>query len=261
MKKRKILKYSILSGFSYFVFMTFSGPAVTEVAYDYILGAHRGDSVEHIENTLDAIAAAVEKDEYSFLELDVQYTLDKKPVVFHDATLWRMQHRPFKVANLTYDEFQVLSDYHIPIYDEAADLVGGRKKLDVEIKSSGDPFWDNELVDYVVKDAVEDGYISDVMISSSEPEVVKYVKKTYPTVKTGQVFFVSASTYLGTDSLTEGVFEKAKETDADYILLYASNTRNFDNLINLKPEDKTIILWYFSNEIYIIKKDEGDGLW
>lgn len=261
MKKRKITKYGILGGFLYLLYVTFSGPAVTETGYDYILGAHRGDWGNYIENTLEGIQSAVENLDYKFIEFDVQYTKDKKPVVFHDLTLSRMQHAPFNVNEISYDEFEAISDYHIPLYDEAAELIKGKKKFNIEIKSFGNLDWDIKLVDYIVGRAINGGYIEDIMISSVSPEVISYVKNAYPYMKTGQDFFVSTSTYLGTDYFTNKIYDKVAETDADYIFLYGSNIRNIENLIELKPKNRTLVLWYFNNEAYIIKKDEEDALW
>lgn len=261
MKKRKIIKYGILGGFLYLFFVTFSGPAVTETGYSHILGAHRGDWGNYIENTLEGIEAAVENPDYKFIEFDVQYTKDKKPVVFHDKTLLRMQHLPFSIKNLTYDEVEMISDYHIPLYDEAAKEVAGKKKINVEIKSFGDLSWDIKLVDYVVGRAINGEYIKDLMLSSISGDVVSYINNAYPYIKTGQVFFTSPSTYLGTEYLTNGIYEKAEENGADYVLLYGSNTRNIENLIALKPKDQTIMIWYFNNELYILQKDEEDRLW
>ncbi len=261
MKKRKITKYGILGGFFYLLLVTFTGPAVTEIGYDYILGAHRGDWGNYIENTLDGIESAVENSDYKFIEFDVQYTKDKKPVVFHDLTLLRMQHSLYSVHSLTYDEFEEKSNYHIPLYDEAIAVIAGKKKINVEIKSFGDLSWDIKLVDYIVGHAINGGYIKDLMLSSISPDVLFYIKNAYPYIKTGQVFFVSTATYLGTDYFTNRIYDKVSETDADYVFLYGSNTRNIENLVELKPKDRTLVLWYFNNEAYIIQKDEEDGLW
>jgi len=261
MIKRRIIKYGILFLVPYVVFLTLTAPGVTEVAQDYIFGAHRGDSEEFIENTLDAISAAVAKDEYKFIEFDVQFTGDLRPVVFHDGTLLRTQQKPYGINSLTYDELQEVSEYHIPLYNEVINVINGEKKINVEIKSSDDIEIDAGLVDYVVEHAENNGYLDDVMISSISADVVKYINEAYPDMKTGQVFLVSTSTYLGTDYLTNKIYEEVEETGADYIMLHGANMRNYDNLIELKPKGKTITMWYFTNEMYIIELDEGDGLW
>jgi hypothetical protein len=87
------------------------------------------------------------------------------------------------------------------------------------------------------------------------------VSSSYPTIKAGHVFLTGLSTYLGSEYLTNRFFEAAYESGADYILLYGSNMRNFDNLMEYKPSDLTLCLWYFNNELRIILKDDSDGLW
>lgn len=259
--KRRLIKYGVLSALVYGIVISISIPAVTEVPYEVILGAHRGDSVEYIENTKSAIQAAVDNPKYQFIEFDVRFTKDRKPVVFHDSTLLRTQRKLYKLEDLTYEELLDLSDYHIPLYEEVIDAIGDTKKINVEIKSTGDIGLDGELVDFVVRHARDGGYLENVMISSISRDVVRYVSKEYPMIKSGQVFFITSSAYFGSDTLTNRIYDEVNETGADYLLLHGLNIRNLDNLLELKPEEKTIAIWYFNNEIYIVKKDETDGLW
>lgn len=63
--------------------------------------AHRGNAGEFPENTLQALASAVELG-IEHLEFDVQLTSDKVPVVLHDSTLDRVADRPDSVHELTW---------------------------------------------------------------------------------------------------------------------------------------------------------------
>jgi len=54
--------------------------------------AHRGNAAEFPENTLEALASAVELG-VRYVEFDVQLTADHVPVVFHDANLVRVAGR------------------------------------------------------------------------------------------------------------------------------------------------------------------------
>jgi glycerophosphoryl diester phosphodiesterase len=65
--------------------------------------AHRGNAGEYPENTLQALASAVELG-VRHLEFDVQLTADKVPVVFHDSTLERVASRPDSVHDLSWAE-------------------------------------------------------------------------------------------------------------------------------------------------------------
>lgn len=71
--------------------------------------AHRGNAGEYPENTLQALASAVELG-VRHLEFDVQLTADRVPVVLHDSTLERVANRTESVHDLSWAE---LSD--IPV--------------------------------------------------------------------------------------------------------------------------------------------------
>lgn len=88
------------------------------------------------ENSLTAFDRAV-KAGYG-IELDVQMTKDKVPVVFHDFTLLRMCGQPGRVSDYTWEELQSFrlarSEERIPQLKEVLDLVNGRVPLIVEYK-------------------------------------------------------------------------------------------------------------------------------
>jgi glycerophosphoryl diester phosphodiesterase len=58
--------------------------------YRCTAGAHRGASEEHIENTVAALKAADKNSKYAFIEFDVQYSKDKRIVVYHDKRMLRL---------------------------------------------------------------------------------------------------------------------------------------------------------------------------
>ena len=103
------------------------------------LYAHRGlfdNETDAPENSLPAFARAVEK---GFgIEMDIQLTKDKVPVVFHDFTLKRACRTSGKVIDYTYDELKNLelfcSQEHIPTFEEALAVVDGRVPIIVELK-------------------------------------------------------------------------------------------------------------------------------
>jgi hypothetical protein len=99
------------------------------------------------------------------------------------------------------------------------------------------------------------------MISSISSELVRYISATYPDIKTGQVFWLTWSTYLHFEALTEGLFDRFKATDADYLLLHVANLRNIEDLLKLKPPGKTIMFWDFDDRMYMVHKDLADRLW
>jgi len=101
--------------------------------------AHRGlhdNSSEAPENSMAAFKKAVEAG-YG-IEMDVQMTKDKVPVVFHDFTLERACGREGKVCDYTWDEllqFRLFSSEEtIPMFADVLELVNGKVPLIVELK-------------------------------------------------------------------------------------------------------------------------------
>ena len=100
--------------------------------------AHRGlhDNNHQIpENSLAAFQRAV--DAGYGIELDVQLSADRIPVVFHDATLSRMCGIDRRVDELTFAELRQLSlgntKEQIPSFQEALAFVNGKVPLLVEL--------------------------------------------------------------------------------------------------------------------------------
>jgi glycerophosphoryl diester phosphodiesterase len=108
--------------------------------------AHRGDSAHVPENTLAALAAALEVGA-DLVEFDVQLTKDGQVVVIHDATVDRTTTGRGRVRNLTLAEIRAFSagyasrfgDAHrgerVPTLAEALALLKDRARVLVEIKA------------------------------------------------------------------------------------------------------------------------------
>jgi glycerophosphoryl diester phosphodiesterase len=229
-------------------------------AYPCTQGAHRGDSVVYMENTLSAIRSARQDPKYKFIEFDVQYSADKQAVVFHDGSLKRIFGQPEKVKDTLYKELCRLSENKISTYKQVMALAVG-KPLNIEIKSQGNQADDEQLIDYIMADIQKRGIENDILISSISADAIKYVKVHYPEMPTGQIFWRKASTYLPFDFLTEGLYREIDESKADYLMLHVSNQRNIKDLLRLKPERKTLVFWDFDNTMYLVQKDPTDRLW
>ena len=86
--------------------------------------AHRGEPVEHVENTLEAIEAAVAAGA-DMVEIDVRLTADGVPVLLHDADLLRIWGRPQSMSDVDLGELRNLGPVcgpRIPTLAAAADL-------------------------------------------------------------------------------------------------------------------------------------------
>ena len=229
-------------------------------SYRCTRGAHRGDSYFYTENTARAIHSARHNPKFAFIEFDVQYSADNQPVVLHDTTLRRVFREKGNVGESTLEELRELSGNQISTYAEIMKLAEG-KPLNIEIKSQGDDDEDQRLADFLVADLKERGIEDRVLISSISEEAVRYVKTTHPKMATGQIFFFKASTYLPFDFLTEGLYRQIQNSKADYLMLHTTNRHNIEDLLRLKPKDKTIVFWNFDDTMYVVHKTFSDRLW
>ena len=229
-------------------------------SYRCTRGAHRGDSYFFSENTARAIHSARHNPKFAFIEFDVQYSADNQPVVLHDTTLRRVFQEKGNVGESTLEELRELSGNQISTYAEIMKLAEG-KPLNIEIKSQGDDDEDQRLADFLVADLKERGIEDRVLISSISEEAVRYVKTTHPKMATGQIFFFKASTYLPFDFLTEGLYRQIQNSKADYLMLHTTNRHNIEDLLRLKPKDKTIVFWNFDDTMYVVHKTFSDRLW
>jgi glycerophosphoryl diester phosphodiesterase len=228
-------------------------------AYRCTVGAHRGASEEHRENTVAALKAADRNSKYAFIEFDVQYSKDKRIVVYHDKRMLRLFGNMRAIGDTTFAELSEISRGEIAAYDEVIGTL--KKKINIEIKSQGDNQEDERMVDEIIADILSRKRDNDVLISSISSDVIKYVKRSYPSMPTGQVFWLTSSTYLHFDGLTKKLYEDIGATQADYLMLHVANLRNIDDLLRFKPKGKTIVFWDFDDTIYIVHKDISDRLW
>ena len=149
--------------------------------------AHRGlhdNKSEAPENSMAAFKKAV--DAGYGIELDVQLTRDRIPVVFHDETLKRVCGAEGNVRDYTFEELQnfrlLSSDERIPKFEDMLALVNGRVPLIVEIKI-------HESADEVCPkvDALLAGYAGPYCIESFHPFAVRWYRRYRPQVIRGQL--------------------------------------------------------------------------
>lgn len=228
--------------------------------YRCTAGAHRGDSVNFTENTLAALKSAHDNPRYDFIEFDVQYSADGRIIVFHDNRLLRIFGSLRSVGKTPFADLKAATGGEIAAYEDVMTVLTD-KKLNIEIKSQGDPDEDVRLADQIIADIKGRGRENDIMISSISGDVIRYVKGRYPEIPTGQIFWLSTSTFLHLDSLTERLYREITDTQADYLLLHVANLRNIESLLALKPKNKTIIFWDFDDAIYLVHKNFSDRLW
>lgn len=103
------------------------------------LYAHRGlhdNTSDAPENSMEAFRRAV--DAGYGIEMDIQLSKDKIPIVFHDFTLDRVCGVKGKVSDYTYDELRSFRLFDtaesIPAFKDVLEMVDGKVPLIVEFK-------------------------------------------------------------------------------------------------------------------------------
>lgn len=149
--------------------------------------AHRGLHDNHSdapENSMKAFQKAV--DAGYGIEMDIQLTKDKIPVVFHDETLDRMCGVEGKVWEFTFEELQKLtlaeSGEKIPKFEDVLALVSGKVPLIVEYKLDVPSTEVCEIADPMLQ-----AYNGVYCIESFHPFAVKWYRDHRPDVIRGQL--------------------------------------------------------------------------
>lgn len=149
--------------------------------------AHRGlhdNRTDAPENSMKAFRKAVNAG-YG-IELDVQLTKDRVPVVFHDETLKRACGAAGKVRDYTYEELQQFvlfqSGERIPKFSDFLNLVDGKVPLIIEIKVYEKAEAVCRLADELIR-----AYRGVYCIESFHPLAVKWYKDHRPEVVRGQL--------------------------------------------------------------------------
>lgn len=155
--------------------------------FEGVLYAHRGlhdNESQAPENSMAAFRKAVEA---GFgIELDIQLTKDKVPVVFHDMTLQRICGVEGKVCDFTYEELKQFSlcksKERIPKFEEVLALIDGQVPLIVEFKG--------ESMDLSLCPAAEkllQDYKGVYCMESFNPLMVGWYRKRHPEIFRGQL--------------------------------------------------------------------------
>lgn len=151
------------------------------------LYAHRGlhnkkDGIP--ENSMAAFKRAV--DAGYGMELDVQLSKDRIPVVFHDFTLERMTGQPGKVCDYTLEELKKFrldgTDEQIPTFEEFLALVNGKEPFILEYKIE----WMDFSVCPIV-DAMLQNYQGRYIIESFNPLALSWYRKNRNDMIRGQL--------------------------------------------------------------------------
>ena len=145
--------------------------------------AHRGLHDESTpENSMAAFQAAVDAD--FPIEIDVQITKDKVPVVFHDDNLERLTGVKKRVTRVKFTDLMKLciegTDLHIPTFREFLEFIAGRVPILVELKKNkGSRGIERVVVEMLHK------YAGEFAIQSFHPIAIRKVRKLDPALYCG----------------------------------------------------------------------------
>lgn len=152
-----------------------------------ILYAHRGlhdNETEAPENSMAAFRRAVEA---GFgMELDIQLSKDKIPVVFHDFDLKRVCGVEGKIRDYTLEELQGFrlyqSDERIPTLEEVLNMVDGKVPLIVEFKGENTDVSLCPIADKLLRE-----YKGLYCVESFNPLMVMWYKRHHKEIFRGQL--------------------------------------------------------------------------
>jgi len=146
--------------------------------------AHRGDSLSHPENTLEAITAAAVIGAQA-VEIDIMLTKDNVPVLMHDATVDRTTNGQGRVEDLSFAEIRSLyitdessksnADLKIPSLEEAIEVILEKKlKLEIELKTDiSNKYLASKIVSNLFQ---KHNLFETAFVSSFDPRFLYYIR-------------------------------------------------------------------------------------
>ncbi|WP_028610298.1 glycerophosphodiester phosphodiesterase [Paenibacillus harenae] len=212
--------------------------------------AHRGWSSRAPENTMAAIRLAVEDPAIEWIEIDVQLSKDRVPVVIHDFTLRRTTNGRGEVKNLTAAELTKLDAGHwfsqkyqgepVPTLEQVLQETIGRCKLNIELKTDGNryPMLEQKVIELLQAYGAE----KEVVLTSFHEGALYRARKLSGTIRTGLIL----------DAWRHTLPRDMHELEADFLSIGYSRL-NKDRVTALKAAGIQVMAWTV-NEIRAIRK-------
>lgn len=141
------------------------------------LFAHRGDSAQYTENTIDAFTACIGEG-IDGIELDVQRTRCGRLVVFHDFTLTRLAGIDRRIDEMEWEELKEIpigDNQRIPTLEQVFAAVSDRLIYDIELKTRS--VGRTGLEEGVLKAIEAAGLAHRVLVSSFNPILLRRFKR------------------------------------------------------------------------------------
>lgn len=222
--------------------------------------AHRGlfNNEDLPENSIKAFRNAIEN--RFAIELDVQFTKDKKIVVFHDYTLERLTGDTRNVQDINYEELKKLNlldtKEQIPLLEEVLREVDGNVPILIEIKNCNDILELGESVANLL-----DNYNGKYAIQSFDTCVLKWFEENRSNILTGQLIgkYVGIETFKHCNDLVLDFRKFFLEYKLDFLSIDSYDIENLAIKI-FRIFRIPILSWTIRNNEELEKiKDFADG--
>lgn len=153
------------------------------------IAAHRGDRAAAPENTIPAIDAALAGSR-DFVEVDVQLTLDRAPVLIHDTTVDRTTDGTGRVADLTLEQIRRLdagswfgdafAGTQVPIFGEFVDRLAAYSDSTALIELKGT--WERGDIAELLRTIYLRGVQDRVVFASFTPGTLTELRAADPAI-------------------------------------------------------------------------------
>lgn len=165
------------------------------------VAAHRGSEKRAPENSMEAIALAVEEGA-DYVEIDVRLTKDGFVVLSHDEDLMRTAGVNKKVSELTYEQllqYDISGSFHkkygevrIPTLEAVLDYTRGKVTLIIELKPNEN---DAGIAEATMEILTRKEMVGKCLIQSFDYNCLKKVKEINPEQECGIIFKIPAGIY------------------------------------------------------------------
>lgn len=205
--------------------------------------AHRGASGYAPENTLASMKKAIEM-KADMSELDVQETADGKMIILHDGSLKRTTGVDKNIWETNYADLKGLDagswfseEYKgesIPTLQEVIDLVKGKMKLNIELKTNKH---EKKLAERTLKIVEDNNFLDQVVFTSFKFAEADKVKELNPKAKVGYLFSKLPKDVDVFTANIDVLSAKYKLVDAEFVKKAKANGKEVVVWTVNKPED------------------------
>jgi glycerophosphoryl diester phosphodiesterase len=205
--------------------------------------AHRGASGYAPENTLAAMKKAIEMNA-EMSELDVQETADGEMIILHDASLKRTTGVDKNIWETKYEELKGLdaggwfSDEYkgepIPTFQEIVDLVKGKMKINIELKTNKH---EKMLAERTLKIVEANGFLDQVVFTSFKFAEIDKIRELNKEAKVGYLFGRVPTDVNVFTADVDLLSVNLKSVDAEFMKKAKANGKEVAVWTVNKPED------------------------